>query len=88
MKKYRYLTMADRQELERRYLNEDRMQDIADDLGVHIATIYKELERGKTGKLNRNLRPEYSAAVAQLKVHEGRKRKGRKPGSMMEEAHE
>ena len=53
---YRYLTLADRQTLEALYLEGDRVQDIADQIGVHVATVYKELKRGETGGLDRNMR--------------------------------
>ena len=46
MSGYRYLTLADRQTLEALYLEGDRVQDIADQIGVHVATVYKELKRG------------------------------------------
>ena len=46
MRNYRYLTLADREALESHYLKGERPQDIADALGVHVATIYKELKRG------------------------------------------
>lgn len=56
MSKYRYLTLADREKLEGLYTNGDRPQDIADALGVHVTTVYKELKRGDTGELDRNMR--------------------------------
>ncbi len=52
MSGYRYLTLADRQTLEALYLEGDRVQDIADQIGVHVATVYKELKRGETGGLH------------------------------------
>lgn len=61
MSGYRYLTLADRQTLEALYLEGDRVQDIADQIGVHVATVYKELKRGETGGLDRNMRREYSS---------------------------
>ena len=64
---YRYLTLAD-----------DRVQDIADQIGVHVATVYKELKRGETGGLDRNMRREYSATLAQRRLAENFKRRGRK----------
>ena len=63
MRNYRYLTLADREKLESHYLKGERPQDIADTLGVHVATIYKELKRGDTGKLDSNMRQGYSATL-------------------------
>lgn len=79
MSGYRYLTLADRQKLEGLYLNGERVQDIADQIGVHVATIYKELRRGDTGQLDRNMRQEYSAMLAQRRLAENFKKRGRKP---------
>lgn len=78
MRGYRYLTLADRQTLEALYLEGDRIQDIADQIGVHVATVYKELKRGETGGFDRNMRQEYSAALAQRRLAENFKRRGRK----------
>lgn len=78
MRNYRYLTLADREALESRYLKGERPQDIADALGVHVATIYKELKRGDTGDIDRNMRQEYSAKLAQLRLQKNFKCRGRK----------
>ena len=78
MSGYRYLTLADRQTLEALYLEGDRVQDIADQIGVHVATVYKELKRGETEGLDRNMRREYSATLAQRRLAENFKRRGRK----------
>lgn len=78
MSGYRYLTLADRQTLEALYLEGDRVQDIADQIGVHVATVYKELKRGETGGLDRNMRREYNATLAQRRLAENFKRRGRK----------
>ena len=51
--------IAPRETLEASYLKGARPQDIADTLGVHVATIYKELKRGDTGKLDGNMRQGY-----------------------------
>lgn len=76
-KKYKLLTYEDRKKLEEMYLNNERPSDIADKLGVHTATIYKELQRGDTGALDKNLRSEYSAELAQRKTTESLKNRGR-----------
>jgi IS30 family transposase len=76
---YRYLTLADRTELEALYLKGERVQDIADQIGVHVATVYKELKRGDTGNLDRNMRREYSATLAQRRLAENFRKRGRRP---------
>ena len=75
-KKYKLLTYKDRKKLEEMYLNNERPSDIADKLGVHTATIYKELQQGDTGALDKNLRSEYSAELAQRKTTESLKNRG------------
>lgn len=79
MNGYRYMNFDDRKELEALYLKGERVQDIADQIGVHVATVYKELKRGYTGDLDRNMRQEYSATLAQQRLAENFKRRGRKP---------
>lgn len=79
MNGYRYLTLADRTELEALYLKGERVQDIADQIGVHVATVYKELKRGDTGNLDRNMRREYSATLAQRRLAENFRKRGRRP---------
>lgn len=78
MNGYRYMTLADRQKLESLYLKGERVQDIADTIGVHVATVYKELKRGETGRLDRNMRPEYSATLAQRRLTENFRKRGRR----------
>ena len=78
MRNYRYLTLGDREALESHYLKGERPQDIADALGVHVATIYKELKRGDTGDIDRNMRQGYSAKLAQLRLQKNFKCRGRK----------
>lgn len=76
-KKYKLLSYNDRMRLEVMYLNNERPSDIADKLDVHIATVYKELQRGRTGKLDKNLRLEYSANLAQRMITESLRNRGR-----------
>ena len=78
VRNYRYLTLADREKLESHYLKGERPQDIADTLGVHVATIYKELKRGDTGDLDCNMRQGYNAKLAQLRLQQNLKRRGSK----------
>lgn len=51
--KYRYLTFEDRKKIEAWHLLGDRPVDIAARLSVHHTTIYKELQRGATGRAGR-----------------------------------
>ena len=86
MSRYKYLTLADRIRLERLYQNGDRPQDIADAIGVHVATVYKELKRGDTGELDRNMRQGYSAELAQRRLQENFKCRGRRARDADQEA--
>ena len=76
--KYRYLSFQDRLNIEKWYGAGDRPLDIAARLRVHTATIYHELKRGYTGELDRNKRDAYNAELAQQRVQESFKRRGRK----------
>ena len=77
--KYRYLTFEDRKKIEAWHLIGDRPADIAARLSVHYTTIYKELQRGATGELDRNQREGYSAELAERRLRESFKRRGKKP---------
>ena len=76
--KYRYLTFEDRKKIEAWHLIGDRPADIAARLSVHYTTIYKELQRGATGTLDRNQREGYSAELAERRLRESFKRRGKK----------
>ena len=75
---YCYISFEDRKKLERMYLDGLTLPEIAEQLGVHLATVYRELRRGSTGMLDKNGRSEYKAAVAQRTLIESFKRRGRK----------
>ena len=75
---YRYLNIADRKRIAGWYRNGERPCDIAVWLGVHTATIYNELQRGKTGQLDENQRPAYDPELAQRNIQAGFKRRGRR----------
>ena len=47
MRKYRYLTFADRKQISAWYQSNDRAADIAERLGMSVKTIYLELKRGE-----------------------------------------
>ena len=72
VRQYRYIDFQDRKEISTRYLN-----DIADGLGMATATIYRELKRGETGGLDRNQRRAYNPVLAQQRVQENFKRRGK-----------
>ena len=55
----KYLTLKDRRLIAKRYGEEARVLDIANEIGCHPATIYEELRRGATGRLDARQRPEY-----------------------------
>jgi IS30 family transposase len=79
----RYLTYEDRKSIENLYKSGESLVEIASELGVHLATIYREMTRGKTGELDGNGRSGYSAEIAQKTVQESMKRRGhRKPVSV------
>ena len=76
--KYRYLTFEDRKKIEAWHLLGDRPVDIAARLSVHHTTIYKELQRGATGALDANQCEGYSAELAERRLRESFKRRGKR----------
>lgn len=74
----RYLAYEDRKKLEALYSAGASLADIAAELGVHLATVYRELTRGATGELDKNGRSGYSAELAQKTVQDSIKRRGHK----------
>ena len=44
VRQYRYIDFRDREQIAARYLNGDRVADIAAGLGVTTATVYRELK--------------------------------------------
>ena len=56
--------------------------DIARKIGVSATTIYAELKRGQDGvTLDKNFRPAYDPELAQKRVQENLRRRGRKKGA-------
>ena len=51
--KYKHLSYSDRQEMEKLYLQGWHMNDIAEKLGVSLATVYHERARGDTGQMQK-----------------------------------
>ena len=84
VRQYRYIDFQDRKEISTRYLNGDRVADIADGLGMATATVYRELKRGETGGLDRNQRRAYNPVLAQQRVQRT-SNAAAKPRSIQEE---
>ena len=76
MKKYKTLQLKDRRALAKMYLRGDRMEDIAAALGVCQNTVYNEIKRGFTGRLDANQRREYDPDLAQRSVMAAMRRRG------------
>lgn len=72
----KYLTLKDRKTISKMYLAEESVLAIANKVECHPATIYEELHRGDTGKLDKNQRREYDPELAQRRVQEAIRRRG------------
>ena len=79
MREYRYLTHDDRLLIEKLYAHGITPSSIAGVVGVSLATIYRELPRGYTGKRYPGGRKVYSADLAQQTTDQNIKRRGRTP---------
>lgn len=79
MREYRYLTHDDRLLIEKLYAHGITPSSIARVVGVSLATIYRELPRGYTGKRYPGGRKVYSAEKAQQTTNQNIKRRGRTP---------
>lgn len=85
MRKYRYIDFSDRKQISARYLNGERVADIAAGLDVSTAAVYRELKRGAvigddgSAVLDRNKRPAYNPVIAQQSVQANIRRRGRTP---------
>ncbi len=78
MRKYKYLSLDDRKKIEKMYSNGERVADIATTLNASTGTIYRELQKGYTGGIDKNMRPAYDAKIAQLEVQKNFKCRGKK----------
>lgn len=72
------LTYSQRREIERLYTAGAAPAEIAKAIGVTVATVYRELHRGETGKLDAFYRPEYSADVAECALQSALRNRGRR----------
>lgn len=83
VRKYKYISFSDRKQIAALYQTNARPADIAEKIGVTTATIYRELKRGETvGEdgapvINRNQRRAYNPVIAQQRVQENFRRRGR-----------
>ena len=75
---YSYLTFDQRREIEAMYGAGVRVVDIAAKTERSVAAIYEVLKRGRTGELDANKRPKYSAELAQTIAQENIRRRGRR----------
>lgn len=77
-KQYRQLQWSDRLKIEARVNIGYKPQRIADELGVHVSTIYRELKRGRYEHLNSDYTTEerYSPDIAEARYQEGLSAKG------------
>ena len=72
------LKYKDRLRISEMYLSEKSAMEIAVSVGASLNTIYVELQRGDTGKLDKNQRRDYSPELAQRRVQENVRRCGGK----------
>lgn len=72
------LTLDERKVLEARWAAGDGAVQIARDLGVANATIYKELKRGQDGTLDKNARLTYRAELGQEAFQRALRNRGRR----------
>lgn len=77
-KKFKHLTKADRLKIEALDKAGHGKQEIADQIGVHVSTIYRELERGRYIHTNSDLTEEerYSPDIAEDKYQQNLRDKG------------
>jgi IS30 family transposase len=73
----KHLTLDDRQVVETMHREGCRPPEIAERVGVNVATIYREFWRGYTGEFTAERRPVYSAAVAENSARLNSQMRGR-----------
>lgn len=72
MTKNPWFTLDDRTTIERMYNEGARVEKIAKALGRNRATVYRELNKGFTGEMDKNGRPGYRADLGQKYAYERR----------------
>ena len=75
--KYKCLTFEKRRIIADMYAKGATPREMAKCIGVHVSTIYNELERGKTGNMICISRPEYNPNVSEERAQAARHRRGR-----------
>ena len=75
---YKIIDFEKRKVIEKLYAENWNAQEIADHLSLSPATIYRELQRGNTCKLDKNGRSGYSAIKAQENAERLRKNRGKR----------
>ena len=78
MRRYRHLSFTDRLRIDANIRAGKSAKEVADIIGVHISTIYRELQRGQYEHLNSDYTTEirYSPDIADEKYRENLKAKG------------
>lgn len=78
MRRFKHLTKNDRLRIETHVKDKKTPKEIAESIGVHISTIYRELERGKYTHRNSDYTEEtrYSADLAEMKYRANLAAKG------------
>lgn len=75
---YRYMGYTDRQKIQVMWEAGRTAKEIAEALGMQLATVYRELKRGEDGRYDKNQRRVYDADLAQHRYHENLKRRGKR----------
>ena len=70
----KHMTLEERKVLEARYNAGQSVPGIANAMGFNFSTIYKELKRGDTGKMDQNGRAGYSAVLGQQRLYKTKQR--------------
>ena len=78
MRRFKQLSRADRLKIEALLKAGHGKQEIADQIGVHVSTIYRELQRGRYPHTNSDLTIEdrYSPDIAEDKYQQNLRDKG------------
>ena len=78
-RQFKTIEFDDRKTIASMYANGAIAGEIAQKIGVSRTTVYTELKRGQDGVTpDKNFRPAYDPELAQKRVQEGLRRRGRK----------
>jgi len=83
----KHMTLEERKVLEARYNAGQSVPGIANAMGFSFSTIYKELKRGDTDKMDQNGRAGYSAELGQMRLYNAKQRlryRAEYPGGLKE----